>query len=133
MAATVLTACGNKKNSEVSTPGQDSTQESHVTKPATKVSADGPYTENYPDGQIKIKGEIKNGTRFGTWFAYYQNGTKESESYYEDGKLNGKSATYYPNGHIRYIGYYKWNEPVGTWEFYNEDGTLATTKEYKNK
>src|SRR6185369_7119791 len=89
------------------------------TKPAM---VDGPYVEKYPNGQIKIEGKIKNGTRFGQWKSYYPNGTAYSESYYEDGKLNGKSATFYKNGRVRYIGYYTWSKPSGSWQFFDSTG-----------
>lgn len=134
LATLLLAACGEKKVDPTKTNPQDSlpavkTNPGDVKK--TNVT-DGEFTETYPDGKIKIKGEMKNGTRFGTWVAFYPDGVKQSESYYEDGKKNGKTATFYKSGKLRYVGYYRWDEPTGTWEFYNEDGSLATTKEYKN-
>ncbi|HLP12322.1 MAG TPA: hypothetical protein VK177_10360 [Flavobacteriales bacterium] len=127
----ILVGCGNKKqgNEPEKHQGMDTSKKEAPKKNPGIV--DGPYTENYPNGQLKIQGEFKNGTRFGHWKAFYENGSLQSECYYEDGKMNGKSATFYKNGRVRYIGYYKWNEPSGTWEFYDTTGTLATKKEYK--
>jgi antitoxin component YwqK of YwqJK toxin-antitoxin module len=131
LSAFILCGCGGKKTG--SNDGSASTKDSAKTTAIKKPEmVDGPYTEKFPSGQVKIEGEIKNGTRFGHWKAFYENGTLQSECYYEDGKLNGKSATFYENGRIRYIGYYKWNEPTGTWEFYDTTGVLANKKEYKN-
>ena len=129
----LLQACGEDKaveqeQTEQDVPGKDTSSAQSLKKSDVP---DGPYTEKYPGGQVKISGEIKNGTRFGNWTSFYPTGAKQSECYYEDGKKNGKSATFYKNGRVRYIGYYQWDKPSGTWEFYDSTGTLATKKEYK--
>lgn len=132
--ALLLSSCGNKTTEgDETTPTKDSaaTPGTKTTTPAAPSAKDGIQKETYADGQTKMEGEIKNGTRFGMWTAYYPDGTKQSECYYEDGKKNGKTATYYKTGRIRYIGYYNWDKPSGTWEFYDEEGKLADKKEYK--
>jgi len=129
----LLQACGEEKEIEPGQVDQDVPEKNTSTTKTLKKSdvPDGPYTEKYPEGQLKISGEIKNGTRFGNWTSFYPTGAKQSECYYEDGKKNGKSATFYKNGRVRYIGYYQWDKPSGTWEFYDSTGVLATKKEYK--
>ncbi|HYG51624.1 MAG TPA: hypothetical protein VD905_12015 [Flavobacteriales bacterium] len=126
----ILYGCASNEKDKATEKKHDNDSVKNVMQ-KKPLAVDGPYTETYPDGQIKIQGEIKNGTRFGHWKAFYPNGNLQSECYYEDGKMNGKSATFYKNGRVRYIGYYRWNEPTGTWEFYDSTGTLANKKEYK--
>lgn len=123
-----LNGCGNKSNDEAQDKGMKKDTLIESVKP---LLPDGPYVEKYPEGQIKIEGEIKNGTRYGQWKSYYPNGTKQSEDYFEDGKKNGKTATFYKNGRIRYIGYFTWDKMSGNWEFYDTLGNVASKKEYK--
>ncbi len=127
-------SCGKKAHENSLSEKELTTSNDGNTNTAIKKAplTDGPYQEKYPNGQIKITGEIKNGTRFGQWKSYYENGTDYSEDYFEDGKKNGKTTSYYKNGRIRYIGYYSWDEPSGIWEFYDEEGKLSEKKEYKN-
>src|SRR5687767_13897847 len=114
--AAVITSCSTKNEaSDQNVPlGRDTNNASVNIKKSTLT--DGPYVEKFPDGQIRIEGQIKNGTRFGQWTAYYPDGTKQSENYFEDGKKNGKTATFYKSGRLRYIGYFSWDKPSGMWE-----------------
>ena len=87
--------------------------------------------EYHPNGNIKMEGNLNDdGLRQGLWIAYYENGTKWSESYYVDGIRDGHSLSFFPNGRVRYVGEYKNDIKVGTWKFYNEDGSLATEETY---
>ena len=65
-----------------------------------------------------------NGNRDGLWISYYENGTKWSESYYDDGSREGHSLSFFPSGQTRYIGEYKNDKKIGVWKFYDEDGEL---------
>lgn len=125
-----LAACNHAKEGETTaTDSLPPTQ--HIKVEKTIDPADGPYTENYPGGGVKIEGEIKNGKRFGLWKSYYPSGNKQSEDYFEDGLKNGKTVTFYKNGRMRYIGYFTWDKPSGQWEFYDTTGAVTTKKEYK--
>ncbi|MFT7612465.1 MAG: antitoxin component YwqK of YwqJK toxin-antitoxin module [Parvicellaceae bacterium] len=93
------------------------------TEVVKKVIPDGDYTESHKNGNVKVKGTILGGERFGTWVGYHSNGNKASESEYRNGFLNGKTVSYYENGQVRYIGYYENGEKAGTWQFFNKDGS----------
>jgi len=130
---TLFFSCGTKtsdENAETNgTPNQQTFDKQN--KELKKIyHKDGPYNEKYPNGQVKIEGQYKNGTRHGLWKSFYEDGTKYSEDFFEDGKKNGKTATYYKNGKLRYIGYFSWDEPSGSWQFFNEDGTLKKAVDY---
>ena len=78
--------------------------------------------EKYPNGNIKIEGDIVNGIRQGNWISYYENGNKWSECNYDFGDKNGIYRTYYSNGNPKIHGIYKKNKKVDVWFFYNEKG-----------
>ena len=63
---------------------------------------------------------------------YYPNGKIETESFYANGKLNGKSITYYENGNLKYEENYKNSKLDGLIKTYFEDGTIRTEIYYKN-
>ncbi|MGI6292418.1 MAG: toxin-antitoxin system YwqK family antitoxin [Bacteroidales bacterium] len=68
--------------------------------------------------------------RDGKWTAWFENGKKNSEGTYVNGKEEGKYTVWYPNGKIRYTGYYKNGERNGKWKFYNEEGKLINEIDY---
>jgi antitoxin component YwqK of YwqJK toxin-antitoxin module len=94
-----------------------------IESPAKDIT-DGEFIEYHPNGNIKTKGLLKNGKRTGVWTSYFVSGKVQSESKFDKGKLNGKTATYYPNGNVQYMGLYINNEKDDNWFFYLEDGTL---------
>ena len=63
---------------------------------------------------------------------YYPSGKIETESFYANGKLNGKSITYYENGNLKYEENYKNSKLDGLIKTYFEDGTIRTEIYYKN-
>lgn len=69
---------------------------------------DGYYITYHNNGQLQIKGEYKNGKKFGEWIWYYS------------------------NGKIHYISNYKDGLEDGIWKFYKEDGSLQYETENKN-
>lgn len=95
-----------------------------------KERPDGEFIQKYPNGNIKIKGEIHNNERVGLWIAYYENGMKQSESTYQKSILHGRTASFYKNGQVRYIGYFFGGKKDGKWELYTEDGKLEKTETY---
>jgi antitoxin component YwqK of YwqJK toxin-antitoxin module len=86
------------------------------------------YREYFPGKkQIKITGPLDNeGKRHGTWESFFENGQKNSATYYVHGVREGHSIVYYPNGAIFYYGEYKNDEKVGLWKTFNENGELAS-------
>jgi len=91
----------------------------------------GLFQEFYPNGALKMEGKNdENGLRNGLWIAYYEDGTKWSESYYVKGKKSGHSLSFYPNGNVRYVGEYLDDEKIGTWKFYDENGDLSNEETF---
>ena len=108
-------------------------QEKEIVQPASETNSglNGEQITRYPNGQIKLKGNLKDGKKTGIWYAYYENGVKQSENEYEYDILNGKSATFYPSGQLRYIGYFKNGKKDGLWEYYSKEGELQKSVTFK--
>lgn len=66
------------------------------------------YTENYPDGTLKVEVEIKNGVRHGTY--------KE----------------YFPSGELKVKGEYKQDKQDGNWRYYDENGKVSKKRKFRN-
>lgn len=90
------------------------------------------YREYYPGKkQIKIMGPLDNeGRRHGAWESYFENGQKNSATYYINGVKEGHSIVYYPNGAVYYYGEYKNDEKTGIWKTFNELGEQISEDEF---
>ena len=53
---------------------------------------------------------------------YYDNGNKSEESFYKDGKKEGKCICYYENGEKELVGYFKKGKPCNIWMNWDLDG-----------
>lgn len=87
------------------------------------IKGDGFYRELYPNGTIKIEGNIVKELKHGKWSFYYLSGELEGECTYFNGK--GKYVGYYKNGVKKMSGQMDDDTMVGIWELYEPDGTLA--------
>ena len=68
----------------------------------------------------------------GIYLCKYDNGQKEKEGKYKDGKLIGKFTVWYENGQKWYEGYYKDGKLDGKWTWWNKNGQKVKQKNYKN-
>lgn len=84
----------------------------------------------YPDGQVRMVGEYKEGAKHGHWISYYNNGNKWSEGFYNEGINDGKTTTWHENGQKYYEGAYKNGERSGTWKFWDENGEFLKEINY---
>lgn len=85
------------------------------------------FVEHYDNGQIKIEGRLVNDERQGVWTSYYLDGTKWSETTFENGIKSGPTTTYYEDGIMRYKGRFEDDLKTGTWTFYDEEGKVEKT------
>ena len=83
----------------------------------------------YPNGQIMILGQIKNGKQDGLVTKWYENGQKRQEENYKDYKLMS-AVGWKPNGEKCPVTNVK--DGNGVWVWYKEDGTESFRKTYKN-
>ncbi len=91
------------------------------------------HIETYPNGQVKIRGNLVKGIRQGKWEAFYENGVKWSESNYLFGKRNGIYKVFYPNGRLKIHGVYENETKVDVWFFYRENGQFEKEVNFNKK
>jgi len=97
------------------------------------TTQNGESITNFPNGNIRMRGMMKDGKREGLWKSYYENGLQWSETTFEAGIKNGKTTTWYENGKKRYDGFYKNDAESGKWTYWNEKGEEVSTKDNEKK
>ena len=95
-----------------------------------------PFTGNnlckYENGQIKSKGEIKDGRPEGKFIEWYENGQIWREATIKNDELDGKQTGWYENGQIEFEQHYKDGKEVGETKYaYNEKGQIEQRKTTK--
>ena len=66
----------------------------------------------------------------GAYITWWQNGRKQTQQNYLNGKAEGISIFWYVNGQKGEEGQYKNGKPVGTWSRWESDGSLRKTQTY---
>ena len=92
----------------------------------------GKYTLWYENGQIKFKGNFKDGKRDGKFTWWYENGQINSEQNYKDGKWDGKFTEWYENGKKKSEHNWKDNIPDGDWTSWFENGQIGSEGNFKD-
>jgi len=116
----------NSKGSEVVASYNDSTPRvvlhyklDKKGKPTDEVIGESYYYENK---QEYIGGGMKNGKREGKWYAFFKDGSVQTEAFYIDGKEHGKYTVYQENGKPLYKAHFDHGICDGTWYFYDNKG-----------
>ena len=68
----------------------------------------------------------------GKYLCKYDNGQKEKEGEYKNGKLDGKLTVWHENDQKWYVGNYKDGMKDGKWTWWNKNGQKVRQKNYKN-
>ena len=100
-----------------------------ITPPDPDYTGD--YTDKYPNGVIKFTGFFRFGQRHGQWMAFYENGTKWSECFYDKGLKHGSTQVFYPNGNLTYSGWYKQDQKDSLWFWYDDKGKEVDRRAYR--
>jgi len=78
---------------------------------------------------IEIKYDTE-GMRDGVCISWYENGNKNSEVKYINGKEDGKYQVWHPNGKIYIKGRYDMGRKIGTWEIYDSLGVKTKDEKF---
>ena len=62
----------------------------------------GLYETYYENGQLRVKGNVKDGKGHGLFEVYYENGQLRSKGNMKDGYEHGLRETYYENGQLEF-------------------------------
>ena len=93
-------------------------------KKFTEIPFTGQIIEHHDNGQLKEKGNYRNGEKEGAWSFHHDNGQLRKKGNYRNSELEGEWITYYYNGQLRKKGRWKTRKEEGKWVGYNEDGTV---------
>src|ERR1700756_5523602 len=72
-----------------------------------KGSPDGPATEYYLGGGIKLTCQIQNGNIEGDRYSFYKSGKIETKEHFDKGEFDGKNFSLTPDGDTIYVEIYK--------------------------
>jgi len=89
---------------------------------ANIVVCDEIKTEYYPNGNLKYKGEVKDGYYHGKGQMYYKNGSLYYEGEFLKNDKSGKGKLFYESGKLRYEGEFHHDECEGIGKEYYENG-----------
>lgn len=91
----------------------------------------GKWEYYYLDGNLKSKGEYKDGKKYGKWTYYFTNGNVEQEGFFDkNGNYTGEWKWYYENGNLLRKEEYRRGKREGFLEEYSINGELITKGEY---
>ena len=85
---------------------------------------EGTVIEHYENGQKESECTYQDGKEDGLHKYWYENGQKSAEENWKDGNKNGKLTTWYENGQIESEGYFKDHNEDGKWTNWYENGQI---------
>jgi tetratricopeptide (TPR) repeat protein len=102
------------------------------TKKGEKTSYTGQFIEYFENGNIKGKGEFKNGLVHGLRTVYYENGNISLERNYSNGIIDGSSIEYYASGQVKQEANFKNGKEDGTLRAFYESGHAKAILTFSN-
>ena len=91
------------------------------------------YKETYffPGEKKYIEGKYdEQELRNGVWTSWFENGNKNSEGKYVNGKEDGNYRVWHSNGQLFYKGQYDMGRKTGVWVFYDSLGVKIKEENY---
>jgi hypothetical protein len=101
-------------------------------KPLSTTPFSGMHSWFHDNGQFAGLVSIMDGVRDGEFATWHSDGRKDTEQYYQGGKLNGPSVTWYKNGRKYTQDHYKDNRLHGLSTSWNPDGTVSSQMCFQN-
>ena len=93
----------------------------------------GKYLCNYDNGQKEQERRYKDGRLIGKWTVWYESGQKKSEANYKNGKLDGRSTWWNKKGQKVKQKNYKDDKLEGKLiEWFQFNGEIKREENYKN-
>jgi len=98
-----------------------------------RVPLTGAKERFYENGQLKYKGNFKDGKQVGLWKFYYDAGQLSSKGVFKNGKPDGLIEKYYENGQLRRKINFKEGQIADQLiELLDEDGRIIERENYKD-
>ena len=90
----------------------------------------GPTREWYPNGQLRLSGQYKQGLQVGSFRWWHPNGQKQIEGQYRAGKKVGTWTWHHANSQPAIRGGYESDSEVGVWRWWDENGKLEDERDF---
>ncbi len=89
----------------------------------------------YQNGKKEMEGGFADGKKDGAWTSWFENGKMQSQGFFKNDMRNGKAVVWRENGFKYYEGTYSLGKLHGTWISYDTDGSRLkeTLYEYDRK
>ncbi len=91
---------------------------------------DGVSCSYYEYGNLKWRGEYKEGKMSGKWEFWTEDGIKYCEIHFKDDIYHGTYISWHINGKTKETGQYANNSKTGTWTAYNDSGKVISQYNY---
>ena len=92
----------------------------------------GKYVKYYDNGQKEFEEHYKDGKKDGLDTLWYENGQKGGEEHYKKGKREGSWTVWDKNGQKRLEWNFKDGKKDGLLTLWDKEGTVIRTETYKN-
>jgi antitoxin component YwqK of YwqJK toxin-antitoxin module len=92
----------------------------------------GDFSIFYSDGNIQIKGKMKDNKNSGEWKYYYPSGQLESIGNFNNDVVSDEWRWFYDNGIIKEEGKFINGKREGKWNLYDRQGKLKTILYFNN-
>lgn len=96
-------------------------------------SENGLFIDHFESGNIKERGNYKNGLKNGLWETWFDNGQKEDSAFYVSDNLSGTRIMWHPNGRIQLESY--WGKPddrIRKWIRYYANGQIESITHFNS-
>jgi len=91
---------------------------------------DGPYKVDWPTGERRVRGQIRNGLKQDEWSWWCREGTQRRTAMYDGGRLHGPVSRWYPSGRIREQLSYQRGNRHGPWAAWHANGRTSIDGEF---
>lgn len=127
----LLASCGESDRDEIYNENNTNVVDG-VVYDINEKPINGVYKIYYPNGNVKMEVESKNGKPEGKGRFYDEEGNVLFEGTFKNGLIDGKMLNFYKDGSVRNEMYFVNGVQNGTYKTFNEDGTLSIEVNFEN-
>ena len=91
----------------------------------------GAWSKNWPNGQVRYKGQFKDDKPTGEFFHWDEDGLVTSKQVFAADGKNSRAQHYHPNGKLMAAGNYVGQAKDSLWNYFDEAGLLRKVERYR--
>ena len=93
---------------------------------------EGKFQHYHINGNLEAEGSFSEGNEIGLWKTYFDNGKMKKEVKYIEGSKEGEFTIWHSNGKVSRKGVYVNNKVEGIYKVWDEEGVFVEEELYKN-